>query len=192
VANITWSTSSVTKAQRTQTMGHSACTVWFTGLSGSGKSTLANALEARLVASNIAAYVDGDNLRFGLNSDLGFSPEDRTENIRRVGEVCNLMSCAGVVSLSAFISPYRADRDSVRALHLPGEFFEVYVSTPLEVCESRDVKGLYVKARSGEIPEFSGISAPYEAPLRPDLQIDTSAPIERCVDELVAALGLRS
>lgn len=176
---------------RRKALGHGAATVWFTGLSGSGKSTLAYATERALVERGVAAYVlDGDNVRHGLNRDLGFSPEDRAENIRRVGEVCRLFHDAGVVVLSAFISPYRADRDAVRDLHPEGGFVEVFVDTPIDVCEERDVKGLYAKARAGEIADFSGVSAPYEAPHDPELRIDTSGrEVEACVlavlDELV-------
>jgi len=129
-------------------------------------------------------------MRFGLNSDLGFSPEDRTENIRRIGEVCRLFQDAGMVVLTAFVSPYTADRDGVRALHPEGSFVEVFVDTPLEVCEARDVKGLYAKARAGEIPEFTGISAPYEPPPNAEITVDTSNPIDDCVAEVIAQLGL--
>ncbi len=178
-------------AARAANLGHESYTVWFTGLSGSGKSTLAYALEEALVARGVTAYVlDGDNIRFGLNRDLGFSPEDRTENIRRIGEVCRLFQDAGVVVLTAFISPYRADREQVRQLHPDGTFVEVYVNTPLDVCEARDVKGLYKKARAGEIPEFSGITAPYEPPESPELTVDTSRPLETCVDQILTALHL--
>ncbi len=177
--------------QREAVLGHSSATVWFTGLSGSGKSTLAFAIEEALVERGAAAYVlDGDNVRFGLNRDLGFSPEDRTENIRRIGEVCRLFQDAGMIVLTAFISPYRADRDQVRALHPEGRFVEVFVDTPLEVCESRDVKGLYRKARAGEIPEFSGVSAPYEVPTDPEVRVDTSKPLDECVAEVLAYLAL--
>ena len=165
--------------------------MWFTGLSGSGKSTLAFAVEEALITRGVAAYVlDGDNVRHGLNRDLGFSPEDRTENIRRIGEVCRLFQDAGIVVLTAFISPYAADRDQVRALHPSGRFVEVFVDTPIEVCEQRDVKGLYAKARAGEIPEFSGISAPYEPPVDPEIIVDTSAPLEDCVTSILTALQL--
>lgn len=178
-------------AARAANLGHESYTVWFTGLSGSGKSTLAYAVEEVLLARGVTAYVlDGDNIRFGLNRDLGFSPEDRTENIRRIGEVCRLFQDAGVVVLTAFISPYRADRDRVRSLHPDGKFVEVYVDTPLEVCEARDVKGLYAKARAGDIPEFSGISAPYEPPDDPEIVIDTSHPLDVCVDQILSALHL--
>lgn len=176
--------------QRSDLFGHAPATLWFTGLSGSGKSTLAIAVEAALVEHGVAAYVlDGDNIRFGLNRDLGFSPEDRSENIRRIGEVCRLFHDAGSVVLTAFISPYMADRDRVRAMHPEGGFIEVYVDTPIEVCEQRDVKGLYAKARAGDILEFSGISAPYEAPPAPELRIDTSdRSLEDCVADVVAHL----
>ncbi|MEM9468255.1 MAG: adenylyl-sulfate kinase [Actinomycetota bacterium] len=180
-------------AEREALYGHGSRTVWFTGLSGSGKSTLAFAVEKALIERGIACYVlDGDNIRFGLNRDLGFSAEDRTENIRRIGEVCRLFQDAGLVVLTAFISPYRADRAQVRALHPEGRFVEVFVDTPLEVCEARDVKGLYAKARAGEIPDFSGISAPYEAPDSPEIRVDTSAPLDDCVAQIVDQLGLWS
>ncbi|MFT7598301.1 MAG: adenylylsulfate kinase [Acidimicrobiales bacterium] len=176
---------------RAANLGHRSVTVWFTGLSGSGKSTLAFAVEEALVKQGRAAYVlDGDNVRFGLNSDLGFSPQDRTENIRRIGEVCRLFQDSGMIVLTAFISPYQADRDQVRALHPHDRFVEVYVDTPLAVCESRDVKGLYAKARAGEIPDFSGISAPYEAPTAAELRIDTQRSLDICVAEIIAYLEL--
>ena len=176
---------------RARRFGHPSQTVWFTGLSGSGKSTLAFAVEEALNARGVACYVlDGDNVRFGLNRDLGFSPEDRTENIRRIGEVCRLFQDAGLVVLTAFISPYQADRDQVRELHPEGAFTEVFVDTPIEVCEARDVKGLYAKARAGEIPEFSGISAPYEPPVAPEIRVDTTKPLDRCVAEIIGQLGL--
>ena len=176
---------------RRRLFGHPARTVWFTGLSGSGKSTLAFAVEEALVARGVACYVlDGDNIRFGLNRDLGFSPKDRAENIRRIGEVCRLFHDAGLVVLTAFISPYRADRAQVRELHPEGGFTEIFVDTPLDVCEARDVKGLYAKARAGEIPEFSGISAPYEVPEDPEARIDTTKPLDDCVAEIIDHLGL--
>jgi len=180
----------VDEATRRALLGHSGATVWFTGLSGSGKTTVANAVEAALIGRGVLASVlDGDNVRHGLNRDLGFSPEDRTENIRRVGEVCRLMADAGVVVLASFISPYAADRDQVRAAHEGVPYLEVFVDTPLEVCESRDVKGLYAKARTGEIPEFSGISAPYEAPSSPDVRIDTTAhDVDASAEIVIAAL----
>lgn len=176
---------------RAENLGHGSRTVWFTGLSGSGKSTLAFAVERELVKRGVAAYVlDGDNIRFGLNRDLGFAPEDRTENIRRIGEVCRLFQDAGFVVLTAFVSPYVADRNAVRSLHPPGAFVEVYVDTPLAICETRDVKGLYAKARAGEIPEFTGISAPYEEPVDPDLRVDTQRPLDECVADVINFLKL--
>ena len=178
-------------ADRVALLGHSGRTVWFTGLSGSGKSTLAFAVEEALVARGVAAYVlDGDNVRFGLNRDLGFSAADRTENVRRIGEVCRLFQDAGLVVLSAFISPYKADRDAVRALHPEGSFVEVFVDTPLDICEARDVKGLYARARTGEIPEFSGISAPYEAPEAPDITVDATRPLNECVGVMLEHLDV--
>jgi adenylylsulfate kinase len=174
--NITWHESYITKEDREKLNGHKAVVLWFTGLSGSGKSTLAHAVEQALYDKGCRTIVlDGDNIRHGLNKNLGFSPEDREENIRRIGEVAKLFTQAGVIALTAFISPYRADRDKVRALLNDGEFIEVYLQCAIEVCESRDVKGLYKKARAGEIKEFTGISAPYEEPLQAELVIDTAA-----------------
>ncbi|MBW3621213.1 MAG: adenylyl-sulfate kinase [Actinobacteria bacterium] len=190
-------TGAVDAAARRAAYGHGAATVWFTGLSGSGKSTIAAAVEEALVAAGVhASVLDGDNVRFGLNRDLGFSPEDRTENIRRIGEVCRLFCDAGAVVLSAFISPYRADRAAVRALHDDGDpahpFLEVHVDTPLEVCEERDVKGLYARARAGDIPEFSGVSAPYEPPTGPELRLDTSRlDLAACVAAVLDLLAAR-
>ena len=175
-ADVVWSPGDVTPGDRAELLGHGAVTVWLTGLPGSGKSTLARAVEAQLVAEGVMAYViDGDNLRFGLNSDLGFSPEDRTENIRRAGEVSALLRDAGAVVLAAFISPYRQDRDRVRSLHPDGTFVEVFVDAPLEVCEQRDPKGLYAKARSGAVASMTGVNAPYEPPAAPELRIDTAS-----------------
>jgi adenylylsulfate kinase len=172
--HITWSHSHVSREERGKLLGHGACTLWFTGLSGSGKSTVAVTVERVLVERGVNAYVlDGDNIRHGLNANLGFSPEDRTENIRRIGEVAKLFNDAGVIVLTAFISPYREDRDAVRNTLPEGEFLEIFVDCPLEECELRDVKGLYAKARAGEIPEFTGISAPYEEPLKPELVLKT-------------------
>ena len=166
----------MTDKDRAGLLGHGAVTVWLTGLPGSGKSTLAHAVEALLAAQGVLAYVlDGDNLRFGLNSDLGFSPEDRAENIRRAGEVAALLRDAGAVVLASFVSPYRRDRDRVRSLHPDGSFVEVFVDAPLSVCEQRDPKGLYARARSGAIADVTGVSAPYEAPTGPEMRIDTSA-----------------
>jgi adenylylsulfate kinase len=172
--NIVWHAGAVTRDDREKLNGHRGCTVWLTGLSGSGKSTIAVDLEKRLAERGVRAYIlDGDNVRHGLNRNLGFSPEDRTENIRRIGEVAKLFTDAGLVTITAFISPYRADRDQVRAIMNEGDFIEVHVDCPVETCEERDVKGLYKKARAGEIPEFTGISAPYEAPERPELVVRT-------------------
>ncbi|MCC6639596.1 MAG: adenylyl-sulfate kinase [Deltaproteobacteria bacterium] len=172
--NITWHAGHVTREDRERILGQRGVTLWLTGLSGSGKSTIAVGVERELVQRGRVAYVlDGDNIRHGLNKNLGFSPEDRTENIRRIGEVAKLFTDAGVVVLTSFISPYRADRDAVRALLAPGDFVEVWVAASVEACESRDVKGLYAKARAGKIPEFTGISAPYEEPVSPELVLDT-------------------
>jgi adenylylsulfate kinase len=183
--NIVWHPGAVTRADREQLNGHRGCTVWLTGLSGSGKSTIAVELEKRLWDRGVRAYIlDGDNVRHGLNKNLGFSPADRTENIRRIGEVAKLFTEAGMVAITAFISPYREDRDQVRAL-MPDDFVEVLVECPLEVCEQRDVKGLYQKARAGQIKEFTGISAPYEPPAKPELALRTD---RQSVDESVAAI----
>lgn len=188
--NIVWHPGDVSREDRKRILGHRGCTLWFTGLSGSGKSTVAVALEKALWDRGICSYIlDGDNVRHGLNKDLGFSPEDRTENIRRIGEVAKLFTDAGVVNLTAFISPYRADRDAVREMNEKGDFIEVYIDCPLEVCESRDVKGLYAKAREGKIPEFTGISAPYEEPHNPEITLKTGDnTLEESVAELIAYL----
>ncbi len=188
--NVTWSESHVSRAEREALLGHRAVTLWFTGLSGSGKSTLARALEQALIRRRVLAYViDGDNVRHGLNANLGFSPEDRSENIRRVGEVAKLLNDAGAIVLTAFISPYRDDRNRVRELLPAGQFIEIFVDCPLEVCERRDVKGLYRKARAGEIPEFTGVSAPYQPPLDPELRLDTAEiALDACVERLAALL----
>ena len=188
--NITWHASQVTRNERERLLGQRGVTVWLTGLSGSGKSTIAVGAERELVRRGRLAYVlDGDNIRHGLNKNLGFSPADRTENIRRIGEVAKLFTDAGVIAMTSFISPYRSDRDAVRALLPAGDFVEVHVAATVETCESRDVKGLYQKARKGEIPEFTGISAPYEAPERPELVLDTNRQsIEESVASLVAYL----
>jgi adenylylsulfate kinase len=172
--HIVWHPRSVTRKDREAIAGHKAATVWLTGLSGSGKSTIAVEVEKRLWDRGVRAFVlDGDNVRYRLNKDLGFSPEDRTENIRRIGEVANLFNEAGIITLTAFISPYRADRDQARAIMADGDFIEVYVECPINVCEQRDPKGLYKKARAGEIKEFTGISAPYEPPPKPELVLHT-------------------
>ncbi len=172
--NIVWHEGIVTRGEREKMAGHKGCTIWMTGLSGSGKSTLAVALEKALIDRGVRTFVlDGDNVRHGLNKDLGFSPEDRNENIRRIGEVAKLFTEAGVVNVTAFISPYRADRDQVRAIMADGDFIEVFVDCPVSVCEERDPKGLYKKARAGEIPEFTGVSAPYEEPSNPEITVKT-------------------
>src|SRR5262245_29593377 len=184
--NITWHAGQVERGDREKLLGQRGVTVWLTGLSGSGKSTIAVAAEKVLLDRGQHAYVlDGDNIRHGLNKNLGFSPADRTENIRRIGEVAKLFTDAGVIVMSSFISPYRADRDAVRAIMGKGDFVEAYVKASVETCEGRDVKGLYKKARAGEIPDFTGISAPYEEPVRPELVLDTQA---QTVDQSVAAL----
>jgi adenylylsulfate kinase len=172
--NIVWHHGELTPEERAKIYGHRGATLWFTGLSGSGKSTVARRVEALLAARGHHVYtLDGDNVRHGLCKDLGFSPEDRTENIRRIGEVAKLFTDAGTLTLAAFVSPYRADRDAVRALLKPGDFFEIHVAADLAVCEARDVKGLYKKARAGEIADFTGISAPYEEPLQAELVLRT-------------------
>jgi adenylylsulfate kinase len=188
--NIVWHQGAVNREDREKLNGHKGATVWLTGLSGSGKSTIAVDLEKRLAERGVRTYIlDGDNIRHGLNKNLGFSPEDRTENIRRIGEVAKLFTDAGVVAITAFISPYRADRDQVRALMKPGDFIEILVDCPVEVCEQRDVKGLYKKARAGEIKEFTGISAPYEAPDKPELTIETAGQsVEESAKQIVAHL----
>ena len=172
--NIYWSTGKVTSRQRALRNGHAGCVVWLSGLSGSGKSTIAVELERELFNRGQHTYIlDGDNIRHGLNKDLGFSPEDRRENIRRIGEVARLFADSGAVCITAFISPYRADRDLVRAMLKPGQFVEVFVNAPVEVCEARDPKGLYARARAGEIKEFTGVSAPYQEPLTPEVELPT-------------------
>jgi bifunctional enzyme CysN/CysC len=166
--------------------------LWFTGLSGAGKSTIANLVEKRLLAEGKHTYLlDGDNVRHGLNRDLGFTEADRVENIRRVGEVARLMADAGLIVLVSFISPFRAERDMARALMAEGEFFEIHVATPLAVAEARDVKGLYAKARAGQLKNFTGIDSPYEAPLAPEIVIDTTElRPEEAADRIVAALKM--
>jgi adenylylsulfate kinase len=173
--NIVWHQTTVSRDEREAINGHRGCTVWLTGLSGSGKSTVANLLEKALWERGVRSFVlDGDNVRHGLNKDLGFSPKDRTENIRRIGEVAALFTDAGIVNVTAFISPYRDDRAIARKAMPEGTFIEVYMKCELDECEKRDPKGLYKKARAGEIPEFTGISAPYEAPDNPELVVETT------------------
>ena len=189
--NIQWH-EGLSRESRFEQLATEGATLWFTGLSGSGKSTVATALEKELIRRRRHAYrLDGDNLRHGLNSDLGFSPEDRSENIRRVGEVSVLLADSGCLVLSSFISPYQKDRDQIRELHKKHglKFIEVFIDAPVEVCESRDPKGLYKKARAGEIESFTGISAPYEAPTSPELHIQTgNCSIEEAVQACIAAL----
>ena len=197
--NIVWHDGAVTNKDREQVLDQRGCVLWLTGLSGSGKSTIAAALEKTLIKAGHAAYVlDGDNVRHGLNSDLNFSPESRKENIRRMGEVAALFADAGLITITAFISPYRADRARVRKIinnvratlaDAPPRFFEVYINTPLAVCESRDPKKLYKKARSGEIPDFTGISAPYEAPESAEIELLTDKQsIQECTEQIMQHL----
>ncbi|WP_404454959.1 adenylyl-sulfate kinase [Virgibacillus necropolis] len=188
--NIVWHDSKVSKENRQDLNKHKSAVLWFTGLSGSGKSTVSVELEKELHTMGIHTYrLDGDNVRHGLNNNLGFSPEDRTENIRRIGEVSKLMVDAGLFTLTAFISPYRADRDKVRAILDEGEFIEVYVKASVATCESRDPKGLYKKARAGEIKGFTGIDAPYEEPSEAEVVVDTDKlSLEESVQAIVTYL----
>ncbi len=188
--NLTWHPQAVRREDLEHLNGHRGATIWFTGLSGSGKSTVAEYVSRILHARGIrTAVLDGDNVRHGLNRDLGFSPEDRTENIRRIGEVAKLFTGYGILNLVAFISPYRTDRNSARDIQLKGDFIEVYVDAPLEVAEQRDPKGLYKKARAGIIPSFTGISAPYEAPEKPEIHLHTDRQTpEESAMEVVRAL----
>ena len=172
--NIVWHHAVVTRADREKLNGHKSFILWFTGLSGAGKSTLAHRVEEMLFGLGCRTFVfDGDNIRHGLCSDLGFGSEHRQENIRRIGELSKLFVDAGVVALTAFISPFRSDRELVRSLVGPGDFIEIYCNAPISVCEDRDVKGLYKKARDGQIPDFTGITSPYEAPESPEITVDT-------------------
>ncbi len=191
--NIVWHHSTVTRAARAHQRGHRSAILWFTGLSGAGKSTLANAVNSALFEQGLTCYVlDGDNVRHGLCRDLGFSDADREENIRRIGEVAKLFLDAGVVVLTAFVSPFRADRDRARQLVEAGDFLEIYCAADLEVCEQRDTKGLYAKARAGEIKEFTGISSPYEAPEAPELRVATGEQsLDDSVAQVMAELALR-
>jgi adenylylsulfate kinase len=188
--NITWTETAVTHPERTARNGHKGAILWFTGLSGAGKSTLSVMVEKELFARGCHTYIlDGDNVRHGLNRDLGFSPEDREENIRRIGEVAKLMMDAGMISLTAFISPYRSDRQRCRQIVPPGSFIEIYCRCALQECERRDPKGLYKKARRGEIREFTGISAPYEEPESPEITVQTDefSP-QDCVQQIMGYL----
>ena len=192
-ANSVWHRSTITRKQREEKNGHRGAVLWFTGLSGSGKSTLAHALEEMLHQRGCQTLVlDGDNIRHGLCNDLGFSTEDRTENVRRIGEVTKLFMQAGVIVLTAFISPYRADRERARDMIGQNDFIEIYCNATLEVCENRDIKGLYKKARAGQIAEFTGISAPYEEPVNADLIINTgSASLDVCVEQIIKEIMSR-
>ena len=202
--DVRWHDHAVSREDRESAAGHRGCVLWFTGLSGCGKSTLANAVDRRLHARGLRSFVlDGDNVRLGLNAapallrqrhdeafasrfGLGFGPADREENIRRIGAVADLFAQAGIIALTAFISPYRRDRDAVRAMLQPGDFIEIHVEAPLAVCEARDPKGLYKKARAGEIKGFTGIDDPYEAPLAPELVVDSAAcPPEALAEEVL-------
>jgi adenylylsulfate kinase len=188
--NITWHETSISKENRREKNGHGSCALWFTGLSGSGKSTIANAVSNELFKQGINEYVlDGDNIRHGLNKDLGFSDYDRTENIRRIGEVAKLFVDSGKVVTTAFISPFRSDRDQVRALFEDGEFIEVFVQCPIEECERRDPKQLYAKARRGEIKDFTGIDSPYEAPEQAEITLHSNqVTVEEAVEQVFAYL----
>jgi adenylyl-sulfate kinase len=191
--DIYWTQGKVAAEQRTARNGHPGCVVWLTGLSASGKSTIATELERKLFALGRQVYaLDGDNLRHGLCRDLGFSPEDRKENIRRVSEVARLFADAGVICITAFISPYRADRDLARAIATADRFIEVYLNAPLSVCERRDPKGLYARARAGQIKDFTGISAPYEPPLHAEVELHTDKQtVAECVAAVLARIDAR-
>ena len=188
--HVTWHKGSITKQDRERLLKQKGVVIWFTGLPSSGKSTLANAVEKKLFEHGHLSFVlDGDNIRHGLNKNLGFSPEDREENIRRIGEVAKIFSDAGLIAMTAFISPYRKDRDQARDLMKDGEFIEVFVKVPLDVAEQRDPKGLYKKARAGEIKNFTGISAPYEEPANPEIVVDTSKlDVIQCRDIIINKL----
>jgi adenylylsulfate kinase len=192
--NITWHEASISKENRREKNGHGSCALWFTGLSGSGKSTIANAVSNELFRQGISEYVlDGDNIRHGLNKDLGFSDYDRTENIRRIGEVAKLFVDSGKVVTTAFISPFRSDRDQVRTLFEAGEFIEVFVQCPIEECERRDPKQLYAKARRGEIKDFTGIDSPYEAPEQPEITLHSDqVTVEEAVEQVFAYLRAKN
>ncbi len=191
--NVVWHNATVTRKRREEQNAHKGTILWFTGLSGSGKSSLAHAVEEQLHQRGCRTFVlDGDNVRHGLSSDLGFSDEDRVENIRRISEVAKLFLEAGVIVLTAFISPFRAERVAARNVVPHGDFLEIFCDSSIEVCEARDVKGLYKRARAGEIPEFTGISSPYEPPTAPELKVATGEdPIELCVDQVFKLLSAR-
>ena len=188
--NVVWHNATVTRARREAQNGHRGAIIWFTGLSGSGKSTLAHAVEEMLHQRGCRTFVlDGDNVRHGLSGDLGFSAKDRQENIRRIGEMAKLFMEAGVIVLTAFISPYRADRERVRGMVGHGGFIEIYCDTPIEICETRDVKGIYKKARAGQIPEFTGISSSYEVPANPEIIVNTgTAELDACVLQVIGEM----
>ncbi len=190
-SNVVWHEATVTRERRERQNGHKSILLWFTGLSGAGKSTIAHAVEERLHQMACRTFVlDGDNVRHGLCADLGFSKEDREENIRRIGETAKLFVEVGAITLTAFISPFRADRERVRKLVGGRDFVEIYCHCPVEVCEQRDVKGLYKKARQGLIQDFTGISSPYEVPQEPSLVLDTAElPLEECVRRVIALLS---
>ncbi|WJE54039.1 adenylyl-sulfate kinase [Bacillus cereus] len=192
--NITWHAASVSKEERRKKSGHHSFVLWFTGLSASGKSTVANAVARKLFEKNIGNYVlDGDNIRHGLNKDLGFSESDRTENIRRIGEVAKLFVDQGTIVLTAFISPFRVDRQQVRDILEKDEFIEVFVKCPIEECEKRDPKGLYKKARQGDIKQFTGIDSPYEEPVEAEVVVETHLySIEQCAEQIIGYLQERS
>ena len=191
--NVTWHDHAVSKADRVKLSGHPGAILWFTGLSASGKSTVANTVDHKLHSLGKRSFVlDGDNIRMGLNKNLGFSAEDRAENIRRIGEVAKLFVSSGVIAITAFISPYRKDRDAVRALMPEGEFLEIYMNASLETCEARDPKGLYKKARAGQLKGFTGIDDPYEAPEKPELVLDGNTKgIDELADEVILFLNQR-
>ena len=189
-SNVVWEQSLITRQDREALNGHKSFVIWFTGLSGSGKSTLAHAVEKKLFERGCRTFVlDGDNVRHGLSSNLSFSENDRKENIRRIGEAAKLMTEAGVIALTAFISPFSADREMVRCLFSHGEFIEVFCNASLEICERRDVKGLYKKARIGEIKNYTGIGSPYEAPINPEILVSTgSDKLDQCVEQILVTL----
>lgn len=190
--NVFWAKGKIRTEERERRNGHPGCVVWLTGLSASGKSTLAIELERELFSRGMqTCMLDGDNVRHGLCSDLGFSPEARKENIRRIGEVAKLFAEAGLICITAFISPYRSDRALARSITSAGKFFEVFVNAPLAVCEQRDPKGLYAKARQGQLKEFTGVSAPYEAPDHPELELRTDQmTVQQCVAAIIGKLQL--
>ena len=190
MGNVVWHVHRVSKAERRKLNNHNSCVLWFTGLPSAGKSTIAGEVEHQLNNRGIRTYLlDGDNVRHSLNSDLGFSSEDREENIRRIGEVAKLFVDAGMVTFTAFISPYRQDREKARKLLEDGEFIEVYVKCPVDVCEQRDPKGLYRKAKKGEIKEFTGVSAPYEEPLHPEIVLETDRlSVDESVEKVIRYL----